>query len=1345
MKRSILLLLLCVVLFFYVNMLIYNVSSEEVTALKVSNELRTTLSNLAPNDILLLWLDVYIPPLPDGNIYLSSSDISPLIDLGAKIAGVTFSPNMQLLWYLVEARAVQVSSLANLPMVRNVSLAMIGVWDWWDEPWRGVTSVDPLLSMAAQRVARDFANASVHAVVNYDVAPNQTGKSKQEISDEISALVESVSGKVVRTELAEYVLTEVPPNELSRLFENAYVRTLEALRPIYLRGGSFRKSTSYHSQSPLFMLLVPLGVVGYSMQKRRKLKSILIVLLTFTGFLLSYNIPSTYALNVSRPAIRADQTGYTGDGVVVAVIDTGIDFNNQYLAPAILHQVDITGGNDFMDYRGHGTHVAGIVASQSGTYPGIAPGSSIINVKVGGYWTLIRDAIQWCIDNKAVFNIRAIQLSVGDPTEQPGDGTDPLSMKADEAVEAGISVVVAVMDQDTNGNGIYELSNPEQAFNVIAVGAVNDQNTVSIDDDTLAYYSSGNSTTDGRPKPDVVAPGDRTDDPLVGIWSTRSAQAPAGNYEAVNGDYARDSGTSQAAPHVSGTVALMLEANPNLTPAQVKAILRQTARLNDNLSGDARAGHGIVDALVAVQLAPSAPTLHLVIPTENLYGCHDIAAAIKEELAKIGIYTIMEYRDAATINNTVWETGLGGAKPWEAPGEGWDMAWYEFSGGPEDLMSYYLSNATRYLGNNIMPWLNKRADELLIGGMNCIEAKTRQRYLWVWQEEFMHDPPCVIIYYPSDSMCARGIAFNLNHPVLSNRYVRLAIADAIPYGEISKILSDHEIEVAGRIGWGVPIHPCTNYTDPDGVTVRLFNMKLDPYEYNLAKAQMYLDMWFYSQTGTDYTKGPVGDANFDGKVNLDDLFLLIDKWGETPPYPIDWWPPEGWKGPEVYPWPVTEGASVAPGNDIDIDFDNDGDTADPDDFLWWLYNWGKEYPFPGASPVEPLGSVEYPAIYVEPAAIEDKTYKPGTNFTVSIWTNYTGSDVWGYEFTLSWNPFILNCTEVVNGNLIVNDTYTATFRAGKIDNNAGKLHLSGCYFDVEVGEPVPTTSGPGILANVTFTVVGHGDSGILFGDETRLIGVTEAGSGTEYHIVDAFTMPDHIQNGYLCNVKPQPTHDLAVTTVTTYPAKVRVGEFVNVTVDVKNQGTATEMFEVKVYYDFIHPNWLIGTETGIILDAKLSVSLTFTWNTAGVRAGNHTIKAVASTVMGETDTDDNTKIDGTVTIQSSAPAMHVESISFSTAWKGRTQTLYITVIIFDQNGAAVSGATVTGTLTLPSGSTEPPYSDVTDTDGIVTFKYSKKKSALPLGTYTFTVTNVEKTGWTYDSDANVETSDTFTA
>ncbi len=112
----------------------------------------------------------------------------------------------------------------------------------------------------------------------------------------------------------------------------------------------------------------------------------------------------------------------------------------------------------------------------------------------------------------------------------------------------------------------------------------------------------------------------------------------------------------------------------------------------------------------------------------------------------------------------------------------------------------------------------------------------------------------------------------------------------------------------------------------------------------------------------------------------------------------------------------------------------------------------------------------------------------------------------------------------------------------------------------------------------------------------------------------------------------------------------------------------------------------------------------------------------------------------TVTLKN---AMHIESISFSTVWEGRTQALYITVKVLDQNGVAVSGATVTGTLVLPSGS-QQSYSGVTGTGGTVTFKYSVKNSALPTGTYTFTVNSVAKTGWVYDTAANKETSDSYT-
>ncbi len=109
-------------------------------------------------------------------------------------------------------------------------------------------------------------------------------------------------------------------------------------------------------------------------------------------------------------------------------------------------------------------------------------------------------------------------------------------------------------------------------------------------------------------------------------------------------------------------------------------------------------------------------------------------------------------------------------------------------------------------------------------------------------------------------------------------------------------------------------------------------------------------MWLYSQTNytdpADIAKGPVGDADFDGIVDLDDLWYWLDEYGNAPlTRQIDWWDPAWSEG--VYPWPVADGASVAPGNDIDPDFNNDG-TVGPEDFPLWFDNWGKEYPFPGA-------------------------------------------------------------------------------------------------------------------------------------------------------------------------------------------------------------------------------------------------------------------------------------------------------------------------------------------------------------------------------------------------------------
>jgi len=500
----------------------------------------------------------------------------------------------------------------------------------------------------------------------------------------------------------------------------------------------------------------------------------------------------------------------------------------------------------------------------------------------------------------------------------------------------------------------------------------------------------------------------------------------------------------------------------------------------------------------------NAERLYLVIDSENEYGYHEITSSITEELAKIGINVAIDYRDAATISNTVW--GAYWDKTWnQAPGYGWDMVWYEFNSAQDyldqNLKSHYWANMTPPNGGyNIMCWNNKKADEILCKAMNTPNALAKKSDIWNWQIAFMHDPPCIIIYYPSTPMCARGIAFNLHHPVLSNRYVRLAIAHAIPYGHIINItLPKYGIDAYQA---KAPIHRDAKYTY-GGVTVSLYcddNSKLPYYSFNITQAQKYMEMWWYSKVGKDKMKGPRGDSDFSGFVELDDFYIWVKWWGK-----------------------YTSQITFLPGQDQDPDWDNSGYVEMPD-FYEWTKAWGFYYPENSTehkwsrSPVTPLGPTEYPAIYVEPASIEKTTYEPGMEFTVSIRTNYTGADVTGWQFTLYYNPLVLEGVNVTNGDLITKEKdSSAQFVAGTFNNTAGKLSLTGAFFFF-LDEPAPLTSGPGTLAKVTFKVVGWGDSGILLGDKTKLISFTEDGWGTKIDIIDASTDPNHIQNGFFSNL-----------------------------------------------------------------------------------------------------------------------------------------------------------------------------------------------------------------------------------
>jgi len=255
-----------------------------------------------------------------------------------------------------------------------------------------------------------------------------------------------------------------------------------------------------------------------------------------------------------------------------------------------------------------------------------------------------------------------------------------------------------------------------------------------------------------------------------------------------------------------------------------------------------------------------------------------------------------------------------------------------------------------------------------------------------------------------------------------------------------------------------------------------------------------------------------------------------------------------------------------------------------------------------------VSAVDSPYIAVVPQNTVDSTLRPGMNFTVSIYTNCTNWDITSYQFNLSYNPDVLQGVEVVNGDLIVGGS--AQFQSGKFNNTSGELSLTvGFYF--AKGE---VNAGPGTLANVTFTVAGKGISNITIGDRTKLIGWNFFDE-EPYDIIDAATMPSHIQHGYFDN---RFSHDVAVNTVTV-PPKANNRSVVPVGVEIVNLGSSNEMANVTVYYD---STYLDSQNVTLLVGENKTVS--FNWNTTGITQNTYTVNATV-TVSGDGDLTDNWK------------------------------------------------------------------------------------------------------------------------
>ena len=297
-------------------------------------------------------------------------------------------------------------------------------------------------------------------------------------------------------------------------------------------------------------------------------------------------------LDSSIPAMHIDSArnsfGLDGEGITIAVIDTGIDAEHESLDCVNEDGIDcekkVVGWKDFINFKpepyddhGHGTHVSGIAAGtggEEGIYKGVAPKAKLVGVKVlnswgGGNDDSVISGIEWVIQNKDIYNISIISMSLG--KNKNSDGTDPIDIAVDYAVEYGINVVVAAGNSGPNKNTVGV---PASAFNVITVGAVDDNMKIT-------GWSSRGPTKDGRIKPDIAA---------VGL-SVMAPDADTGN------GYVSHSGTSMATPHVAGFVALLLQQNPSLNTSEVKDILHRTAVDKGDAGADNVYGHGVLDGL----------------------------------------------------------------------------------------------------------------------------------------------------------------------------------------------------------------------------------------------------------------------------------------------------------------------------------------------------------------------------------------------------------------------------------------------------------------------------------------------------------------------------------------------------------------------------------------------------------------------------------------------------------------------------------------------------------------------------------------------------------------------------
>lgn len=310
--------------------------------------------------------------------------------------------------------------------------------------------------------------------------------------------------------------------------------------------------------------------------------------------------------------------GYTGSGVGVAILDSGIAPHRALDSRVIAHVNLVTGESTYADLFGHGTHIAGIVGGNTTaalqvtpTYDGgSAPAVSLIDVRVlgangVGLTSDVIAGIDWTIANRKKYNIRIINLSLGHPVTEPST-TDPLCLAVARAVSAGIAVFASAGNYGMTSSGapvLGGITSPGDSPLAITVGAIDTFDTLSTADDRVAPYSSrGPTQYEMVVKPDIAAPGTH----IVSLESQASYLSTTYPQWHIAGTgknaYMRLSGSSMATAVASGGAALLLNAYPSLSPAELKVALQMGARYMPD-GGLLGAGTGSVNFAQSMKVA----------------------------------------------------------------------------------------------------------------------------------------------------------------------------------------------------------------------------------------------------------------------------------------------------------------------------------------------------------------------------------------------------------------------------------------------------------------------------------------------------------------------------------------------------------------------------------------------------------------------------------------------------------------------------------------------------------------------------------------------------------------------